>query len=121
MGNRIFGCDDCQLVCPWNKFENRTDEADFNPRHGLEDVDLIDLFSWSREEFLNQTEGSAIRRAGYECWLRNIAVALGNAPATMDIVEALKGRLDGASAMVEEHIRWALEQQHRELLGHSEK
>jgi len=115
MGNRIFGCDDCQLVCPWNRFENRTNEVDFHPRHGLDDADLINLFNWSREEFLNQTEGSAIRRAGYECWLRNIAVALGNAPATMDIVDALTGRLNGASELVEEHILWALEQQHRKL------
>jgi len=89
--------------------------VDFHPRHGLEDTDLINLFNWSREEFLNQTEGSAIRRAGYECWLRNIAVALGNASATMDVVDALEGRLNGASELVEEHILWALEQQHRKL------
>jgi epoxyqueuosine reductase len=111
MGNRIFGCDDCQLVCPWNKFENRTIEKDFYPRHGLENAELTSLFNWTREQFLKQTEGSAIRRAGYEAWLRNIAIALGNAPASADIVEALKARLPDASELLEESILWALDQQ----------
>lgn len=115
MGNRVFGCDDCQLVCPWNRFENRTNEADFHPRQGLEDAELIDLFNWSRDEFLNKTEGSAIRRAGYDCWLRNIAIALGNAPATMEIVNALNMRLADAPELVKEHILWALDQQKSKL------
>lgn len=115
MGNRVFGCDDCQLVCPWNRFENRTNEADFHPRQGLEDAELIGLFKWSRDEFLNKTEGSAIRRAGYDCWLRNIAIALGNAPATMEIVNALNMRLADAPELVKEHILWALDQQKSKL------
>lgn len=115
MGNRVFGCDDCQLVCPWNRFENRTNEADFHPRQGLEDAELIGLFNWSRDEFLNKTEGSAIRRAGYDCWLRNIAIALGNAPATMEIVNALNMRLADAPELVKEHILWALDQQKSKL------
>lgn len=115
MGNRVFGCDDCQLVCPWNRFENRTNEADFHPRQGLEDAELIDLFNWSRDEFLNKTEGSAIRRAGYDCWLRNIAIALGNAPATVEIVNALNMRLADAPELVKEHILWALDQQKSKL------
>jgi epoxyqueuosine reductase len=117
MGNRIFGCDDCQLVCPWNKFEKRTDETDFDPRHGLENAELIDLFNWTREEFLKHTEGSAIRRTGYECWLRNIAIALGNAPATADIIEVLERRLADASELLEESILWALDQQQGKLVG----
>lgn len=122
MGNRIFGCDDCQLVCPWNRFEHRTNEADFHPRHDLEDAELIDLFNWSREEFLNKTEGSAIRRAGYDCWLRNIAIALGNAPATTDIVNTLNARLADVSELVKKHILWALDQQQRKLAsGHSKE
>lgn len=124
MGNRIFGCDDCQLVCPWNRFESRTKEKDFSPRHGLEDAELVNLFYWTESEFLNYTQGSAIRRAGYQCWLRNIAIALGNAPANVDIIRALDSRLSGvsseassiASDMVKEHIQWALEQQKLKLI-----
>jgi epoxyqueuosine reductase len=110
MGNRIYGCDDCQLFCPWNKFARHTSEKDFHPRHGLSSPDLIELFSWSEEEFLRRTEGSAIRRIGHECWLRNIAVALGNAPHDDIIVNALQQRLHHPSAMVREHVEWALEQ-----------
>lgn len=108
IGNRIYGCDDCQLYCPWNKFAQPTAEDDFAPRHGLEDVDLVELFSWSEAKWLERTTGSAIRRIGYECWLRNIAVALGNAKTTPDVVEALKFRLNYESIMVAEHVQWAL-------------
>jgi len=108
IGNRIFGCDDCQLVCPWNKFAQRTDEPDFRVRNDLDKATLLDLFAWSEEEFLQRTEGSAIRRSGHERWLRNIAVALGNAPSTPEVIGALRARRDAASPMVREHIEWAL-------------
>ncbi|MDI9240352.1 tRNA epoxyqueuosine(34) reductase QueG [Lysobacter sp. LF1] len=108
IGNRIFGCDDCQLVCPWNKFAQRTDEPDFRTRNDLDKATLVDLFAWSEEEFLQRTEGSAIRRSGHERWLRNIAVALGNAPSTPAVIDALRSRRDSASPMVREHIEWAL-------------
>lgn len=111
MGNRIFGCDDCQLVCPWNKFAKPTQEKDFQPRHNLDNADLIALFMWSEEEFLQKTEGSALRRAGYEGWLRNIAVALGNAPKSAEVIAALYMRENHASALVREHVQWALAQQ----------
>ena len=110
MGNRIYGCDDCQLVCPWNKFTGPTQEADFSPRHRLDDSSLVELFAWSEEEFLRNTEGSAIRRIGYECWLRNLAVGLGNAPTSDAVLGALKARAANASEMVREHVVWALTQ-----------
>lgn len=113
IGNRIYGCDDCQLVCPWNRFARLTDEQDFSPRHQLNSSELLEVFSWSEEEFLRKTEGSAIRRIGYECWLRNIAVALGNAPKSKRIREKLRFMASYPSKMVREHILWALERQNR--------
>jgi epoxyqueuosine reductase len=110
MGNRIFGCDDCQLCCPWNKFAQATDEVDFKPRHGLADAELVTLFTWDEKTFLDKTEGSAIRRIGHERWLRNLAVALGNAPRSDAIIKALYSRRLLASALVQEHIDWALQQ-----------
>ncbi|MES2625287.1 MAG: tRNA epoxyqueuosine(34) reductase QueG [Pseudomonadota bacterium] len=108
IGNRVFGCDDCQLCCPWNKFSSPTNERDFTPRHTLDRAQLVDLFNWSEDEFERNTEGSAIRRIGYECWLRNLAVALGNAPSTEDVLTSLNGRLSHPSALVREHVEWAL-------------
>jgi len=109
MGNRIFGCDDCQLVCPWNKFARRTDEPDFRARNNLDQATLTELFAWEEDEFLRRTEGSAIRRSGHERWLRNIAVALGNAPTTPAVVAALESRRQHPSPLVREHVAWALE------------
>lgn len=108
IGNRVFGCDDCQLVCPWNRFARPTAERDFSPRHGLDNAELAALFRWDEQEFLAQTEGSPLRRAGYERWLRNLAVGLGNAPTTIAVVEALNARRDHPSALVREHVEWAL-------------
>jgi len=108
IGNRIFGCDDCQLVCPWNRFAHNSEENDFRVRHGLDAPALVDLFLWTEDDFLKYTEGSAIRRIGYECWLRNIAVALGNAPASDKSIKALESKKDHPSALVREHVAWAL-------------
>lgn len=118
IGNRVFGCDDCQLVCPWNRFAQTTVEADFAARHGLDNPSLLTLFSWSETEFMQYTEGSAIRRIGYQRWLRNIAVGLGNhlrtrpltaRPADAAIIAALQARRDDPSALVREHVQWALD------------
>jgi epoxyqueuosine reductase len=109
LGNRIYGCDDCQLVCPWNRFAKPTAEKEFHPRHGLSSTELTTLFAWTEDTFLKKTEGSAIRRIGYERWLRNIAVALGNAPNDPLIKEALKSRLNHPSEIVREHVEWALD------------
>jgi epoxyqueuosine reductase len=108
IGNRIYGCDDCQLYCPWNKFAVPTRESDFAPRHGLDAATLVELFLWTEEEFVARTEGSAMWRLGYERWLRNIAVALGNAKTTSKVVEALRSRAGHASELVREHVAWAL-------------
>jgi epoxyqueuosine reductase len=110
IGNRIYGCDDCQLVCPWNKFARPTVEKDFAVRHGLDHAQLIDLFAWSETDFLDKTRGSAIRRIGHERWLRNIAVALGNAPTSGELIAALTRRAGHPSALVREHVQWALAQ-----------
>ena len=111
MGNRIYGCDDCQLVCPWNRFSTPSKEGDFNARHPLDAPDLVELFLWDKQDFLDNTEGSAIRRIGYLRWLRNIAVALGNAPPSARIIRALQSRF-GLDSMLDEHIEWALLQHH---------
>src|SRR5262249_26607133 len=109
-GNRIYGCDDCQLVCPWNRFAQRAAVPDFDVRNGLDGAALATLFDWSEAEVLERMEGSAIRRLRHERWLRNLAVALGNAPTSRAVVEALGARRAHPSALVREHVEWALAQ-----------
>lgn len=113
IGNRVFGCDDCQIVCPWNRFSERSPEAEFAPRHGLDQVSIADLLGWDEATFLAKTEGMAIRRVNYRQWVRNLAVAAGNAPPDPAITAALRRRRTDADDMVREHIDWALARQHR--------
>jgi len=108
IGNRVYGCDDCQTVCPWNSFAQPSAEPDFAPRNGLDAATLVELFAWSEAEFDTRLRGSAIRRIGYERWLRNLAVGLGNAPRSAEVLTALRARADHPSALVREHVRWAL-------------
>jgi epoxyqueuosine reductase len=108
IGNRVYGCDDCQLACPWNKYARTSPEPDFQVRNGLDAAELADLLGWSESEFRERLAGSPIMRIGYERWLRNIAVGLGNAPASERVIAALKARADHASELVREHVRWAL-------------
>jgi epoxyqueuosine reductase len=116
MGNRVFGCDDCQAVCPWNKEAKPTNERDFSPRHNLDNRELAELFLWTEKEFLQYTEGSPIRRIGYERWLRNLAIGLGNAPTSEKTINSLEARQDFPSSLVQEHVLWALDQ-HKERGG----
>ena len=111
IGNRVFGCDDCQLVCPWNKFAKVAAEPDFRVRHRLDSPDLVELFGWSEAEYLANTEGSALRRLGFRRWLRNIAVALGNAPGSARAIAALRTHSDDPDPVVREHVGWALARQ----------
>lgn len=108
IGNRVYGCDDCQITCPWNRFAGLADEADFHVRHGLDDISLVTLFAWDEATFKRNMAGSAILRIGYSQWLRNLAVGLGNAPTTPEVISALQNRVDDASELVREHVRWAL-------------
>lgn len=111
IGNRIYGCDDCQIFCPWNKFAQYTVERDFAPRHGLDAPDLLELFSWDEPTFMERTRGSAVRRIGHDRWLRNIAVALGNSPSGQNVISALQAREAHPSSLVREHVAWALKRQ----------
>jgi len=115
IGNRVYGCDDCQLVCPWNRFSKASEQDDFRVRNGLDCSTLLELFAWNAEEFDHNLEGSAIRRIGYERWLRNIAVGLGNAPGDRAIILALEGRRTHPSELVREHVVWAIGEQQRKL------
>ncbi len=116
IGNRIFGCDDCQIVCPWNRFAGTTEERDFEVRNQLDRIGLCDVFSWTEQDFVEKMRGSAIYRLGYELWLRNVAIALGNSDTTPVVLETLKSRLNDRSALVREHVKWALKR-HDQTIG----
>lgn len=119
IGNRIFGCDDCQIICPWNKFAQYTSETDFQPRHSLDQATLLELFQWDKSTFEEKLAGSPIRRTGYDGWLRNIAIALGNAPYSQAIIKCLKDRKAHVNSLVQEHVEWAIEEQVKRSCGHS--
>ena len=119
LGNRIYGCDDCQLICPWNRFAKLGAETDFKPRHRLDNSTLVELFNWTEDEFLKKTEGSAIRRIGHQRWLRNIAVALGNGAPTNASIDALKAKLSHGTELVREHVIWALDHLDNKSARHS--
>lgn len=110
IGNRVYGCDDCQLFCPWNRFARPSSEADFDVRNGLDQATLVALFAWTEAEFQQRLAGTAIYRIGHERWLRNLAVGLGNADSTPEVLAALQSRANDASALVREHVAWALAQ-----------
>ena len=116
IGNRIFGCDDCQLICPWNRYAVSAPAPEFTAREHLNEARLVDLFAWTETEFEERTRGSAIRRTGYIGWLRNLAVALGNAPPSAEVKEALRLRLHHPSALVREHVIWALQEQRKKTI-----
>lgn len=120
MGNRVFGCDDCQIICPWNRGAPKTKEMDFSPRHNLDNSDLLSLFKWTENEFLTKTEGSPIRRIGYQRWLRNLAVGLGNADGSKEILRQLEETIPDASELVAEHVSWAIQQQRQKLAAIAE-
>ncbi|MBR5494780.1 MAG: tRNA epoxyqueuosine(34) reductase QueG, partial [Psychrobacter sp.] len=115
IGNRIFGCDDCQLICPWNRYANLTSVEDFAPRHNLDSSSLLELWQWQEAEFMKKTEGSPLRRTGYVNFLRNIAIALGNADGSKEIITHLRTRLSIHNAMLDEHITWAIKEQQEKL------
>ncbi|MES2663982.1 MAG: tRNA epoxyqueuosine(34) reductase QueG [Pseudomonadota bacterium] len=119
IGNRIFGCDDCQIVCPWNRYAQQSPDIEFSTRHQLNNAQLIDLFQWTDEEFNNKTQGMAIRRTGYSGWIRNIAVALGNANPNQKIVEILQKKKLESNELVAEHIEWAIQEQQNKLISNN--
>ncbi len=118
IGNRVYGCDDCQLACPWNKFAQKTTEDDFRVRNGLDNAELVTLFAWTERDFATRLAGSAIHRIGYERWLRNLAVGLGNAPPTAAVMAALLSRRDDGSALVREHVAWAIAEHSKRRANH---
>tara|TARA_B100000575_G_C22909537_1_gene528217 strand:- start:441 stop:818 length:378 start_codon:yes stop_codon:yes gene_type:complete len=115
MGNRVFGCDDCQIICPWNRDATKSSEADFSPRHNLDSSDLVTLFNWDKTEFMEKTEGMAIRRISYEMWRRNLAIGLGNADGCHKILGILEQSMNELSPLVKEHVAWAIDMQKEKL------